>query len=251
MVISIMQARMGSKRLPGKVLKTIKGKTLLELYLNRVKPSKLINKIVVATTDLEQDNTIEDLVVRLGFECFRGSEKDLLDRYYKCACSYNAEVIVRITPDDPFVDYQVVDRGISIFLENDVDFVTNHLTPTFPEGLDVEIYSFSAIEKLWHQAKLLSEREHVFPYIQNHPEEFRIINFTQEEDFSHLRWTIDYECDYEMTKVIYEHLYDQKKLFLQKDIIQLLQKNPEIPEMNAHIQRKEGVNRTKTNDQIM
>ena len=139
----------------------------------------------------------------------------------------------------------------SIFLENDVDFVTNHLTPTFPEGLDVEIYSFSAIEKLWHQAKLLSEREHVFPYIQNHPEEFRIINFTQEEDFSHLRWTIDYECDYEMTKMIYEHLYDQKKLFLQKDIIQLLQKNPEIPEMNAHIQRKEGVNRTKTNDQIM
>ena len=251
MIIAILQARMGSTRLPGKVLKTIKKKTLLELYINRVKPCQLIDKIVVATTDLEQDNTIEELVVRLGFECFRGSEKDLLDRYYKCACRYNAEVIVRVTPDDPFVDYRVVDRGISIFLENNVDFVTNHLTPTYPEGLDVEIYSFSALEKLWYQAKLLSEREHVFPYIQNHPEEFRIINFTQEQDSSHLRWTIDYECDYEMTKVIYEHLYDQKKLFLQKDIIQLLQKNPEIAEMNAHIQRKEGVNRTKTNDQII
>ena len=251
MVIAILQARTGSTRLLGKVLKTIKGKTLLELYLNRVKPSKLINKIVVATTDLEQDNRIEELVVRLGFECFRGSEKDLLDRYYKCACKYNAEVIVRITPDDPFVDYQIVDRGISIFLKNNVDFVTNHLTPTFPEGLDVEIYSFSAIEKLWHQATLLSEREHVFPYIQNHPVEFRIINFTQEGDFSHLRWTIDYECDFEMTKVIYEHLYDQKNIFLQRDILQLLQKNPEIAEMNAHIQRKEGVNRTRTNDQII
>jgi spore coat polysaccharide biosynthesis protein SpsF len=251
MVISILQARMGSTRLPGKVLKTIKGKTLLELYLNRIKPSKLINKIVVATTDLEQDNKIEELVVRLGFECFRGSEKDLLDRYYKCACRYNAAVIVRITPDDPFVDYRVVDRGISIFLENDVDFVTNHLTPTYPEGLDVEIYSFSALEKLWYQAKLLSEREHVFPYIQNHPEEFRIINFTQEEDSSHLRWTIDYECDYEMTKVIYDHLYEQKQVFIQEDILQLLQKFPEITKMNAHIQRKEGVNRTKTNDQII
>ena len=118
MIIAILQARMGSTRLPGKVLKTIKKKTLLELYINRVKPCQLIDKIVVATTDLEQDNTIEELVVRLGFECFRGSEKDLLDRYYKCACRYNAEVIVRVTPDDPFVDYQVVDSGISIFLEN-------------------------------------------------------------------------------------------------------------------------------------
>ena len=251
MIIAILQARMGSTRLPGKVLKTIKKKTLLELYINRIKPCQLIDEIVVATTDLEQDNTIEELVVRLGFECFKGSEKDLLDRYYKCACRYNAEVIVRVTPDDPFVDYQVVDRGISIFLENNVDFVTNHLTPTYPEGLDVEIYSFSALEKLWYQAKLLSEREHVFPYIQNHPEEFRIINFTQEQDSSHLRWTIDYECDYEMTKVIYDHLYEQKQIFLQEDILQLLQKYPEITRMNAHIQRKEGFNRSISNDQII
>jgi len=239
---------MGSSRLPGKVLKTIKDKTLLELYLNRVTPSKLIDQIVVATTDQTEDNEIAKLTERLGFECFRGSEQDLLDRYYQCARKYHADVIVRITPDDPFVDYQVLDRAILIFQENNVDFVTNHLTPTYPEGLDVEIYSFSALEKLWYQAKLLSEREHVYPYIQNHPEEFRIINFTQEQDSSHLRWTIDYECDYEMTKVIYDHLYDQKHVFLQEDILQLLQKHPEIAEINTHIQRKEGVNRTKVED---
>jgi spore coat polysaccharide biosynthesis protein SpsF (cytidylyltransferase family) len=248
MILAILQARMGSHRLPGKVLKKIKGKTLLELYLNRVKPSKLIDQIVVATTDRKEDNVIEEITEQLGFECFRGSENDLLDRYYQCACKYNAKIIVRITPDDPFVDHQIVDHGISIFLENEVDFVTNHLTPTFPEGLDVEIYSLETLRKLWHQAELLSEREHVYPYIQNHPEEFRIINFTQEQDSSHLRWTIDYECDYEMTKVIYDHLYDQKHVFLQEDILQLLQKHPEIAEINTHIQRKEGVNRTKVED---
>lgn len=251
MIIAILQARMGSSRLPGKVLKTIKGKTLLELYLNRVKPSQLIDQIVVATTDQEADDAIAELTIRLGFEVFRGSEQDLLDRYYQCARKYHADVVVRITPDDPFVDYQVVDRAISIFQENNVDFVTNHLTPTFPEGLDVEIYSFSTLEKLWDQAELLSEREHVFPYIQNYPEEFRIINFTQEQDNSHLRWTIDYDCDYEMTKVIYDHLYEQKQIFLQEDILQLLQRHPEIAEMNCHIQRKEGVNLTKVNDQII
>ena len=251
MIIAILQARMGSIRLAGKVLKTIKKKTLLELYINRIKPCQLIDKIVVATTDQLEDYEIVKMTKRLGFECFRGSEQDLLDRYYQCARKYHADVIVRITPDDPFVDYQVVDRGISIFLENDVDFVTNHLTPTYPEGLDVEIYSFSALEKLWYQAKLLSEREHVFPYIINHPEEFRIINFTQEQDYSHLRWTIDYECDYKMTKLIYDHMYEQKQIFLQEDILQLLQKYPEISKMNAHIQRKEGFNRSISNDQII
>ena len=251
MIIAILQARMGSSRLPNKVLRKIKGKTLLELYINRVKQSRLIDKIVIATTTRSGDDAIKEIASKLGIECFRGSENDLLDRYYQCAKKYHADVVVRFTPDDPFVDYQVVDKAVQIFKDNQVDFVTNHFHPTYPEGLDIEIYSIDALEKSWKEAKLLSEREHVFPYIQNHQDQFKIINFEQDEDYSHLRWTIDYECDYEMTKAIYDYLYEKKPLFLQKDILELLENLPEISEINAHIERKEGVNRTKANDRIV
>ncbi len=251
MIIAIVQARMGSSRLPGKVLRKIKGKTLLELYLNRVKPNQLIDKIVIATTTKSSDDIIEELAKKLGFDCFRGSESDLLDRFWQCAKKYKADVIVRLTADDPFVDYQVIDRAIKIFNENQADFVTNHFEPTYPEGLDIEVYSIGALERSWQDAKLLSEREHVFPYIQNHQSQFKIINFRQDSDYSHLRWTIDYDCDFEMTKIIYDYLYNDNPIFLQDDILSLLEKHPEIAEMNAHINRKEGVNKTKANDRVV
>ena len=251
MVIAILQARTRSFRLPNKVLRKIKGKTLLELYINRVKRSRLINKIVIATTKKTEDDVIQEIATKLGIECFRGSENDLLDRYYQCAKKHCADVVVRGTPDDPFADYEIIDRAIQIFKDNQVDFVTNHFEPTYPEGLDVEVYSIAALERSWKNAKLPSEREHVFPYIQNHQSQFKIINFTQDKDYSHLRWTIDYECDYEMTKIIYGHLYDKKPIFLQEDILQLLGKHSEISEMNSHIKRKEGVNRTKAHDKII
>lgn len=251
MIIAIIQARMGSTRFPNKMLRKIKGKTLLELYINRVKPSRLIDKIVIATTTKSEDDAIEETANKLGLDCFRGSENDLLDRYYQCAIEYRADVVVRLTPDDPFVDYQIIDRAIQIFKDNHADFVTNHFEPTYPEGLDVEVYSIYALKKSWKEAKLLSEREHVFPYIQNNQDQFKIINFKQEKDYSHLRWTIDYECDYEMTKLIYDYLYEEKPIFLQQDILQLLEKYPELAEMNSHIHRKEGVNRTKANDRIV
>lgn len=251
MIIAIVQARMGSSRLSGKVLRKIKGKTLLELYLNRVKLNQLIDKIVIATTTKSSDDIIEELAKKLGFDCFRGSESDLLDRFWQCAKKYKADVIVRLTADDPFVDYQVIDRAIKIFNENQADFVTNHFEPTYPEGLDIEVYSIGALERSWQDAKLLSEREHVFPYIQNHQSQFKVINFRQDSDYSHLRWTIDYDCDLEMTKIIYDYLYNDNPIFLQDDILSLLEKHPEIAEMNAHINRKEGVNKTKANDMVV
>jgi spore coat polysaccharide biosynthesis protein SpsF len=251
MIAGILQARMGSTRFPSKVLMEIKGKSLLESYVDRVRPSKSIDKIIIATTIKENDDQIEHLAAKIGVECFRGSENDLLDRYYQCARKCKADVIVRLTPDDPFVDHEVIDRAVGIFLKQKVDFVTNHFEPTYPEGLDIEVYSFQAMEKSWKEAKLLSEREHVFPYIQNNPDKFKIINFKQEKDYSHLRWTIDYECDFEMTKKIYDHLYDKKHIFLQDDILKLVKEHPEIAEMNSHIKRREGVNKTKTNDKIV
>jgi len=252
MITAIIQARIGATRFPSKMLMEIKGKTLLELYIDRVRLSKTIEKIIVATTDNKADDQIEKLVGKIaGIDCFRGSEWDLLDRYYQCAKKFSADLIVRLTPDDPFVDYEVIDKAVNIFIKEKVDFVTNHFEPTYPEGLDIEVYSFQALEKCWKEAKLLSEREHVFPYIQNNPDKFKIINFKQEKDFSHLRWTIDYECDYEMTKKIYDYLYDKKPIFLQEDILALLQEHPEIAKINSHIKRKEGVNKTKKNDKIV
>ncbi len=248
MVIAIIQARLGSTRLPSKVLKKIENKTLLELYINRLTPSKLIDKIVIATTANVEDDAIAKLAKEINVECFRGSENDLLDRYYQCAKKYEGNIIVRVTPDDPFVDYEVVDRAIQIFLDGDYDFVTNHFEPTFPEGLDVEVYSINALKESWEKAKLLSEREHVFPYIQNNQNQFKIHNFKQDKDYSHLRWTIDHQCDFDMTEKIYSHLYKTKQIFLQNDILELLEKYPEIAEMNSHIKRKEGVNKTKEND---
>jgi spore coat polysaccharide biosynthesis protein SpsF (cytidylyltransferase family) len=248
MIVAIIQARTGSSRLPNKVLSEVAGTSLLELYVNRVRKCLLLDKIVIATTNKQEDGAIELLANHIGIEVYRGSENDLLDRYYKCAIEHKAEVVVRLTPDDCFVDPPTVDRAVQIFKDNKVDFVTNHFDPTFPEGLDVEVYSINALKKSWELAKLASEREHVFPYIQNNQEQFKIINFKQDINYSHLRWTIDYECDLDMMKVVYNHLYGKNPCFQQDDIISLLEEHPEIATINSHIKRKEGVNKTKAMD---
>ena len=248
MVIAIIQARVGSTRFPAKVLKTIEGKTLLELYVNRVKPSRKIDKIVIATTENPADDAIYKLAQRIQVECFRGSENNLLDRYYQCAKKFAADTVVRLTSDDVFVDHEVIDRGIELFEKDGFDFITNHFKPTYPEGLDVEIYSFEALERSWLNAEMLSETEHVFPYIQNHQGEFRVLNFTQEIDRSGYRWTIDYEKDLEMAKKVYSYLYAKNPIFLQEEIIKLLEARPEIAAINVDIDRKEGVNKAKESD---
>ena len=249
MIIAIIQARMGSTRFPQKMMKSIFGKPLIELYVNRVKPSKLIDQIVIATTTKPEDNVFEKIATKAEIELFRGSENDLLDRYYMCAKHYGTPTgVVRLTSDDVFVDHEVIDHAIAVYQAEQVDFVTNHFEPTYPEGLDVEIYRFDTLEKAWRNATLLSEREHVFPFIQNHPEQFKIINFKQKKNYSHLRWTIDYECDYDMAKLVYNHLYEKKPIFLQKDIIEIIRQYPEIAKVNSHIKRKEGVNKSKAED---
>ena len=245
MIIAIIQARSRSTRLPEKVLMEIYGKSLLELYVDRVRKSQTVDKIVVATTIEPYDDKIAEICKKIGVDCFRGSENDLVDRYYQCAVKYQANVVVRVTSDDPFVDYQVIDRGVSILLEQKVDFVTNHFEPTYPEGLDVEIYSFQVLENVWKQSVLPYEREHVFPYIQEHQKDYKIINFTQKEDYSGYRWTIDHQCDFDMAEKVYSYLYmGGKKIFLQREILKLLSEHPEISLINSHIQRKEGVSKS-------
>jgi len=251
MIAGILQARISSTRLYSKILKKIKNKTLLELYVNRIKKSKCLDKIIIATSIKEENDIIKDISKSLNIDCFRGSENDLIDRYYKCAKKYNVKIIIRLCSDDPFVDYNIIDRSIKIFQKNknEMAIVTNHLYPSYPEGLDIDVFSFKGLEKCWIESQLESEREHVFPYFF-YSGKFKIINFKQKINYSHLRWTLDYEEDFEMTKKIYEHLYDKNPYFVQKDILELLEKYPEIKNINSGIKHYEGIKKSFKKDGV-
>jgi spore coat polysaccharide biosynthesis protein SpsF len=235
MIKAIIQARMGSSRFTGKVLKEVVGKPLLQLMIERVQSSKLIEEIIIATTGEESDNPISDLASKLDVSLFRGSMNDVLDRYYKAARQYNAKVIVRLTADCPLVDPEVSDRVIQYYLDNQdrFDYVSNMHPPTFPDGLDTEVIPFEVLERAWEKAKKTYEREHVTPYIWDNPEIFRIGNVENDEEL-HLkeRWTVDYEEDYIFIKQVYEHLYCSGKIFHMKDVLELQDRKPEIREIN-------------------
>ena len=241
MIAAIIQARMGSTRLPGKVLIDIQGKPVLEHVIERVRKSRLVDDIIIATTDNEQDKAIIDFAKARGLYYYAGSEDDVLDRFYQAAQKFGAETIVRITPDDPFKDPEVIDKVIGYYLANKdkLDYVSNTIKPTYPEGLDVEVFSFVALERAWREAKMPSEREHVTPYIWNHPELFRLANIENDKDLSHLRWTLDYEEDLRLVREIYARLY-HGQVFLMKDILALLRVEPELARINQGITRNEG-----------
>lgn len=241
MITAIVQARVGSTRLPGKVLLDIQGKPLLEQVIDRVSASKLINRLVIATTSSEKDKAIIDFAQRRGITYYAGSENDVLDRFYQTAKKYRVKTIVRITPDDPFKDPEVIDKVVGYYLNHkkSVDYVSNTTKPTYPEGLDVEVFSVEALEKAWREAKKSSEREHVTPYIWNHPEIFRLANIENDEDLSHLRWTLDTEADLRFTREIYARLY-HGQVFLMKDILALLRAEPELAQINQGIARNAG-----------
>lgn len=238
-VIGIIQARLDSTRLPKKVLSNIVGKPMIIHLLDRAKKSKLLDNIVIATTTNKSDDEIERIVKEYGFDIFRGSQDDVLDRYYNAAKLYNADIIVRITGDCPLLDPMVVDHAVKYFKDNDFDYISNVIEPTYPDGLDIEVFSFNALEKAWKNANLKSEREHVTPYIKN-PENFRVSNFKNNKDLSHMRWTVDEPRDLDFVREIYKRLYPKKKLFLMDDVLKLLEENPEIEKINSGIGRNEG-----------
>lgn len=241
MITAIVQARMGSTRLPGKVLLDIQGKPLLEHVIDRVSASKLINQLVIATTANEKDKAIIDFAQRRGIAYYVGSEDDVLDRFYQTAKIYRVKTIVRITPDDPFKDPEVIDKVVGYYLKHkkSVEYVSNTIKPTYPEGLDVEVFSAEALGKAWKEAKKSSEREHVTPYIWNHPERFRLANIENDEDLSHLRWTLDTEADLQFAREIYARLY-HGQVFLMKDILAVLRAEPELAQINQGIARNAG-----------
>ncbi|QLA17971.1 aminotransferase class III-fold pyridoxal phosphate-dependent enzyme [Desulfolutivibrio sulfoxidireducens] len=250
MILAILQARMSSTRLPGKVLKTIVGKPMLSLQIERVRRSSLLDKIIVATSTDLSDDPIEHLCHNIGVGCYRGSLDDVLDRFYKAAEKHVPDAVVRLTGDCPLADPEVIDGVISFFQGHGFDYVTNGgKTPTFPDGLDVEIFTFAALRAAWEQAVLPSEREHVTPYIKNRPDVFKTGVFMGVTDRSGMRWTVDEPSDFAFVSRIYEELYHKNPQFKTDDVINLLQEQPEIAKINTGIQRNEGLKKSLKRDE--
>lgn len=231
---------MGSSRLPGKVLSDIEGYPMLQHVLIRLKAVSSIDRMVVATSDLTADEPIASLCDKTGDACFRGSEKDVLDRFYQVASLFGADTVVRITADCPMIDPQIVEWVISVYRDGPWDYVSNTVDRSFPDGLDVEVFSYSALKKAWEEASLRSEREHVTPYIWKNKLLFKRIQVIQREDLSDLRWTVDEPQDMEMIRRIYRFLYDGRQLFLTTDILRLLEEHPEISQINRDLVCNEG-----------
>ena len=248
-VVGIVQARMGSTRLPGKVLIEIAGRPMLWHVVNRVGQAKMLNTVVVASSDDSSDDAVVAFCRQERIPCFRGNEDDVLDRYYQAAKWMNADVIVRITADCPLIDPDIVDEVVRVYMNGNNDYVSNANPPTYPDGLDTEVFSFQALELACREAKWLSEREHVTPYIRKHPELFRTGNVAYSEDLSHMRWTVDEPQDLEFVRAVYSSLGSAS--FRLADVLNLLRKHSELMEMNAGIGRNEGFQKSVRMDGLI
>ena len=242
MVAAIVQARLSSKRLPGKVMKTISGKPMLYWTISRLKGSRNIDKIIVATSNSARDEKIVRLAKRLKVEYFQGAEDDVLDRFYQTARKFKADTIVRITGDCPLIDRKIVETVISFYKKNKgkFDYVSNVEPPTFPDGMDVEVFPLKTLKLMHSKAKLLSDREHVTTFVRNRPRQFRIGNVYSKKDFSGIRLTVDSKEDLFVIRKLFSRLYGEKKDFGLRDIIRLSSKEPELFLANKHIKRNEG-----------
>ncbi len=245
-VIAIIQARLGSTRLPEKVLLPLGKKTVLENVYDRVARAKLIDKVVIATTDKAADDKLFDFCHNKGMETFRGSEADLLDRYYQTAKKFEAENIVRITADCPLIDPAIIDLAISEHLKNDNDFTCTAFlsSETFPDGEDVDVFTFAALEEAWNKANIAYQREHVTQYFTANVDKFKISNIEYKENLSNKRWTLDEANDYEFIKAIYDALGKRDNKFSMEEILEYLKKNPDIEKINQHITRNEGLKKS-------
>ena len=239
-VVAIIQARMGSTRLPGKILKEVNGKTLLEYQIERVQRSSNINEIIVATTTNETDEPIVRLCRNLGIACYRGSEQDVLGRYFEAATDYGANVVVRLTSDCPLIDPVIIDDVIQYYQSNQdlLDYCSNTIKRTFPRGLDVEVFSYEALENAHENAILDRDREHVTAYIYTNPAQFNLDGIEYKQDLSHYRWTVDTIEDLELIDKIIDALYPLNKEFLLQNVLNLLIENPSWNEINANVEQK-------------
>ena len=239
-IVAIIQARCGSTRLPSKVLKALAGQPMLAHVVNRAKLAETINDVIIATTRQTADDDIVQLCRNRGWSYFRGSEEDVLDRYYQAALKYQALVIIRITADCPLIDPRVINSGVKAYLNSGADYTSINNEFGFPRGLDTEVFNFGVLEKTHWEARKDYEREHVTPYIYGHPDIFKIqyIKATGKLKRPDLRLTVDTEEDFKLMEEIYRHLYRDNRIFYTEEVIDLLDSHPELPAINAHVKQK-------------
>jgi spore coat polysaccharide biosynthesis protein SpsF len=236
----IIQARMGSTRLPGKVMKEVCGKPLIGHMIDRLRHAKLVDKIIVATSTGAANDFMCAYLEGLGVAVFRGSEEDVLARFYEAAVEYNLKYIVRLTADCPLIDPAIVDRFIAEFFVQRADHLCG--TPRLAEGLDTEVFSFQGLEQAYRQAARKPEREHVTQYFHNHPGLFKLVRVENDTDDSQYRITVDEEADYEVVRSIFEALYtDKDNVFGIGEIKSFLDRHPEVRGLNSSIIRNEGL----------
>jgi spore coat polysaccharide biosynthesis protein SpsF len=247
-VLAIVQARVSSSRLPGKVLRPILGTPMLLQQIKRLKASQLIDHLVVATSIHKSDDPLVEIMENADIAYFRGRLANVLDRFYQAALSHRPRHIVRITGDCPVIDPFIVDDVIGIHLKEGNDYTTNALTPSFPDGLDIEIMTFDALHLAWEKSQLPSEKEHVTYFIQKHPELFKLKNVLSKNDLSFLRWTVDEHEDFELITEIYKELYPTKPDFNMSDILNLLELRPELRFLNTQFERNEGLDKSLQED---
>lgn len=235
---TIIQARIDSTRLPGKVLMKLDGITVLRCLFDQLTYSKLLDRKILATTINKSDDVIVDFANSNGLELFRGNSFDVLDRYYQCAKQFTIKHIVRITSDCPLIDPEIIDETIQHYKNGKFDYVNNFYKKRFPYGTEVEVFSFDTLEKTWKEANKPSEREHVTPYIYKNPDKFSIGYIEPDQDYSHLHWAIDRFEDLTLVKIIYERI--KKKPIHISDILRVIKEDPSILTINQKSVPDEG-----------
>ena len=247
MIGCIVQARMNSSRLPGKVMMMMDDKyPVLYYVLKQLQSTKLLSKIIIATTTNPVDDVIVNYAKKHEIDFFRGDENDVLDRYHQCAIKFDLSTIVRIPSDKPLIDPTIVDNMISIFKKKSFDYVTNFLPLTFPSGTEVEIFSKSSLKEAWENAYLPSEREHVTPYIYNNPKKFKIFNVINKKDLSKFRWAVDRKEDLELVRKLVSSINERP--ILTSHILEQIEKDPELFEINKNVDYFEGITKSLEKD---
>jgi spore coat polysaccharide biosynthesis protein SpsF len=236
-IAAIVQARMGSTRLPGKVLMDLGGETVLARVVRRLRRARLIDEIVVATTNSAADQSIVRECQRLPARVFRGEENDVLDRYYQAAQRIGADGIVRITSDCPLIDPEITDNTIRAFLERRPDYASNVLQRTYPRGLDTEVMTRDALARAWREARLSYQRAHVTPYIYENPDWFDILTIRGDADYSSHRWTLDTAEDLAFIRAVYSRM-DNDDSVSWRDVLGLLDQEPDLVALNRDVMQK-------------
>lgn len=251
MIMAFIQARTSSTRFPGKVLRPISGKAMLELEIERIRACQTIDRVIIVTSVSPEDQQIVELCKRIGVDVFCGSMENVLDRFYQAAIKFKPDHIVRLTGDCPLIDAQVVDDMVRLYLEKKCDYGTNCMPPTYPDGLDAEIFSFKVLQEAWKEASLPSHLEHISLFFEEQPQRFKIENLACDRDLSALRWTVDEPEDFEFVRAVFENFYRKKPLFSMDDVLSLMEKKPELALLNKRFTRNEGLLKSKEKDKAV